>query len=72
MDSCKTYFYMISYNPHVLLKVLDFKLSTRRLVNEANQQTIKYQLTHQPACYNLLETIACTFINHSGQKQFIP
>ena len=35
------------------------------------QQTIKYQLTHQSACYNFMETIARTFISPSGQNQFI-
>ena len=63
-------FYMISYNPHVSLKVLDCSLFTRR-VNEVYHQTIKYQLTHQPACYNFMETIARTFIIPSGQNQFI-
>ena len=44
-------FYMITYNPHVSLKVLDCSLFTRRVVvNEVYHQTIKYQLTHQPAC----------------------
>ena len=63
---------MISYNPHVSLKVLDSSLFTRRaVVNEVYHQTIKYQLTHQPACYNFMETIARTFIIPSGQNQFI-
>ena len=65
-------FYMISYNPHVPLKVLDCSLFTRRVVvNEVNHQTIKYHLTDQPACYNFMETIARTFIILSGQIQFI-
>ena len=65
-------FYMISYNPHVSLKVLVCSLFTRRvLVNEVYHQTIKYQLTHQLACYNFMETIARTFIIPSGQNQFI-
>ena len=52
-------FYMISYNSHVSLKVLDCSPFTRRLVvNEVYHQTIKYQLTHQPAYYNFMETIA--------------
>ena len=62
--------YMISYNPHVFLKVLDCSLFTRRF-NEVYHQTIQYQLTHQPACYNFMETIAHTLINPSGQNQFI-
>ena len=63
---------MISYNPHVSLKVLDCSLFTRRVVvNEVYHQTIKYQLTHQPDCYNFMETIARTFIIPSGQNQFI-
>ena len=63
--------YMISYNPHVSLKVLDCSLFTRGVVvNEVYHQTIKYQLTHQPACYNFMETIARTFIISSGQNQF--
>ena len=64
-------FYMISYNPHVSPKVLDCSLFTRRVVvNEVYHQTIKYQLTHQPACYNFMETMARTFIIPSGQNQF--
>ena len=64
-------FYMISYNPHASLKVLDCSLFTRRVVViEVYHQTIKYQLTHQPACYNFIETIARTFIIPSGQNQF--
>ena len=63
---------MISYNPLVSLNVLDFSLFTRGVVvNEVYHQTIKYQLTHQPACYNFMETIARTFIIPSGQNQFI-
>ena len=65
-------FYIVSYNPHVSLKVLECSLFTRRvIVNEVYRQTIKYQLTHQPACYNFMETIARTFIIPSGQNQFI-
>ena len=65
-------FYTISYNPHVSLEVLDCSLFTRRVVvNEVYHQTIKYQLTHQPVCYNFMETIARTFIFPSGQNQFI-
>ena len=66
--------YMISYNPNVSLNVLDYSLLTRRvLVNEVyrQNQTIKYQLTDQTACYNFIETIAPTFITPSGQNQFI-
>ena len=33
--------------------------------------SIKYQLTHQPTCYNFMETIARTCIIPSGQNQFI-
>ena len=63
---------MVSYNPHVSLKVLDCSLFTRRVVvNEVYHQTIKYELTHQPACYKFKETIARTFIIPSGQNQFI-
>ena len=65
-------FYIVSYNPHVSLKVLDCSLFKRRVVvNEVYQQTIKYQITHQPACYNFMETIARTFIIPSGRNQFI-
>ena len=65
-------FYIISYNPHVSLKVPDCSFFTRRVVvNEVYHQTIKYQLTHQLACYNFMETIARTFIIPSGQNQFI-
>ena len=35
------------------------------------QQTIKYQLTHQTACYNFMETISRSFIFPSVQNQFI-
>ena len=63
---------MISYNPHVSLKVLDCSLFKRRVVvNEVYNQTIKYQLTHQPACCIFMETIALTVIIPSGQNQFI-
>ena len=41
------------------------------VVNEVYHQTVKYQLTHQPVCYNFIETIARTFIIPSGQNQFI-
>ena len=65
-------FYMIFYNPQVSLKVIYCFLFTRRVVvNEVNHQTIKYQLTYQPACYNFMETIARTFIIPSEQNQFI-
>ena len=65
-------FFMISYNPHVHLKVFDCSLFTRRVVvNEVYRQTIKYQLTHQPACYKFMETISRTFIIPSGQNQFV-
>ena len=65
-------FYMISYNPHVSLRVLDCSFFTRRVVvNEVYHQTIKYQLTHQPGCYKIMKTIARTFIIPSGQNQFI-
>ena len=57
-------FYMISYNPHVSIKVLCSLFTRRVVVNEVYHQTIKYQLTHQPACYNFMETIA--FIIPSG------
>ena len=63
---------MISYNPHVSPRVLDCSLFTRRVVvDEVYHQTIKYQLTHQPACYKFIETIARTFIIPSGQNQLI-
>ena len=65
-------FYIISYNRHVSLKVLDCSLYTRRVVvNEVYHQTIKCQLNHHSACYNFMETIARTFIIPSGQNQFI-
>ena len=65
-------FYMISYNPQVSLRVLDCSLFTRRVVvNEVYHQTIKCQLTHQPACYIFMKTIARTFFISSGQNQFI-
>ena len=65
-------FYMISYNPQVSLRVLDCSLFTRHVVvNEVYHQTIKYQLTHHPACYNFMKSIARTFFIPSGQNQFI-
>ena len=65
-------FYMIAYNPHVSFKILDCSLFTRRVVDkEAYHQTSKYQLTHQPACYSFMETIAGTYLITSGQNQFI-
>ena len=63
--------YMIAHNPHVSLKVFDCSFFTRRIVvNDVYHQTIKYQLTHQPACYNFKETIPRTFIVPSQQDQF--
>ena len=63
---------MISHNSHVSLKVLDCSFFTRLVVvNEVYHQTIKYQLTHQPACYNFMETMARTFVIPSGHNQFI-
>ena len=63
---------MISDNPLVSFKVLDCSLFTQReVVNEVYHQTIKYQLTHQLACFNFMETIARTFFIPSGQNQFI-
>ena len=65
-------FYLISYNPHVSLKVLDCSLFTRRVVViEVYHQTIKYLLTHQAAGYNFMEINPRTFIIPSGQNQFI-
>ena len=65
-------FYLTPYNPHVSLKVLDCSLFTRRVVvNEVYHQTIKYQLTHQTACYNVMKTIARTLIIPTGQNQFV-
>ena len=64
--------YIISYNPHVSFKVLDCSLFTRRVdVNEVYHQTIKHQLTHQPACYNFIETIVRLLTIPSGQNQSI-
>ena len=63
---------MISYNPHVSLKVLDCSRFTRRVVvNEVYHQTVKYQLTHEPNWYNFKETIARTIIILSGLNKFI-
>ena len=63
---------MISYNPHVSVKVLDCSLFRRRaVVNEVYRQTIKHQLTYQLACCNFMEPIARTFFIPSGQNQFI-
>ena len=54
------------------LKFLTVLFFTRSVVvYEVYHQTIKYQLTHQPACYNSMETIARTFFIASGQNQFI-
>ena len=65
-------FYMISYNTHVSLKFFDCSLFTRRVVvNEVYHQTIKYQLTHQPAGYIFMGTVTRTLIIPSGQNQYI-
>ena len=64
-------FYMTFYNPHVSVKVFDCSLITRNVVvNEVYHRTIKYQLTHQPACYKFMEKIALTFFIPSGLNQF--
>ena len=64
--------HVISYNLQVSLKVLDCSLfTTSDFVNQVYHQTIKYQLTHQPACYNFIETIARSFLIPSGPNQFI-
>ena len=56
----------------VRIHTIDCSLFTRRVVDkEVYHQTSKYQLTHQPACYNFMETIAGTIIIPSGQNQFI-
>ena len=65
-------FYIISYHLHVSVKILTCSLFTRRVVvNGVYHKTIKYQLTHQTACYNFTETIARTFIILSGQNHFM-
>lgn len=65
-------FYMVSPNPYVTLKVVDCSLFTRRVVvSEVYHQTMKYELTHVPASYNFMETLARTFIIQARQNQFI-
>ena len=60
---------MISYNPTSLLRFLSVLYLHDALL--VYHQINKYKLTHQPACYNFMETIARTFIIPSGQNQFI-
>ena len=65
-------FYMITPNPNVSLKIMDCSLFTRRIsVSDVYHQTIKYQLTHMPASYNFMETVARTFIIPFNQNQFV-
>ena len=65
-------FYMISDNPHVSMRITDCSLFTRRVVvAEQFHSMIEYQLIHQPALYNFMETVARTFIIPSQQNQFI-
>ena len=36
-----------------------------------HHQIIKYQLTHQPACYDFLKTKKSTFVIPTGENQFV-
>ena len=68
----RTNFYMLSDNPNVSLKIVDFSLFTRRiLVAEPNHQYLQWKLKREPAQYNYMETIARTVIITSRQNQFI-
>ena len=65
-------FYMLSGNPNVSLKFVDFSLFTRRiLVTEPNHQNLQWNLEREPAQYSYMETVARTFIIPSLQNQFI-
>ena len=65
-------FYMLSDNPSVSLKIVDFSLFTRKiLVAEPNHQYLQWNLERKLAHYNYMETIARTFIIPSRQNQFI-
>ena len=65
-------FYMLCYNPNVILKIVDCSLFTRRiLVAEANHQYLHWNLESKPAHYNYMETIARTFVIPSRQNHFI-
>ena len=64
-------FYMISDNPHVSMRITDFPIHKKVVVAEQFHSMIEYQLIHQPALYNFMETVARTFIIPSQQNQFI-
>ena len=59
----RPYFYMLSDNPNVSLKIVENSLFTRRLlVAEFNPQYLQWKLEREPAQYSYMETIARTFI----------
>ena len=65
-------FYMLSDNPNVSLKIVNFSLFTRRiLVAEPNHQYLPWNLEREPAQYNYMETTARNFIVPPRQNQFI-
>ena len=63
---------MLSDNPNVSLKFVDFSLFTGRILfTEPNHQNLQWNLEREPAQYSYMETVARTFIVPSRQNQFI-
>ena len=68
----RPHYYMLFYNPNVIMKIVNCSLFTRRsLVAEPNHQYLQLNLEREPAHYNYMETIARTFFIPSRQSQFI-
>ena len=65
-------FYMITDNPNVSLGIVDCSLYTRRIALKDNYHKKRMDmLAYAPVEYNLLETLANTFIIPARQNQFI-
>ena len=65
-------FYMISDNPNVSLGIVDCSLHTRRIALKDDYHKKRMDmLAYAPVEYNLLETLAKTFIIPARQNQFI-
>ena len=72
LNRARPNFYLLSDNPKLNLKIVNFSLFTRRnLVADSNHQYLQWNVEREPAQYNYMETIARTFIIPSRQNQFI-
>ena len=64
-------FYTLSDNPKVTHGIVDCSLYTRRIALKDEYQKMRMDLiTYAPVQYNLLETLAKTFIRPARQNQF--